>query len=476
MTQPSSTRHAQLTRRPHWRSPPWGASFFQRALPATIHSLPRHSRAADLHWRNGGPEKWTESDQVRRQRTYQFELAMLVSHVIADCPGCGAKDSFGNVSVRDGYVLRGCKHCRHESMVRLPEVRKKVLYLDQCFFSGAFRGGDARFVEAAERVRHVAHLQLLLVPYSSVHEDETHQWRGYKELSHADLLAFIKATARGAEFKKDYHVERTQVTKAWSAFLKDLPANYVLSPDDAIDGRLDQWDDYFRVEVGGYSRDVELRRSLKSQAVAALVDAFDEWRAATTTFEQHVSVEMTAAAKNYLDSYLTMRRRLAQGDFAAAVDSPIVAQVIEHMLHWLPDEQSLDEKLMRCVAFFKSEHFNRVPMLWVEARMFATLKEMVKRGAYANRTEARRRLNGVFEDIKHIALYAPYCDAFFVDQPMAELVRQPGVGLEQRYGVKVFSLNNHEEFLAWLDGLERSMSVEHKAGVAAAYPAHSPAS
>lgn len=56
---------------------------------------------------------------------------------------------------------------------------------------------------------------------------------------------------------------------------------------------------------------------------------------------------------------------------------------------------------------------------------------------------------------------------------MAELVRQPGVGLEQRYGVKVFSLNNHEEFLTWLDELERGMSVEHRAGVAAAYPGHS---
>src|SRR5437879_2214812 len=63
---------------------------------------------------------------------------------------------------------------------------------------------------------------------------------------------------------------------------------------------------------------------------------------------------------------------------------------------------------------------------------------------YANRDEARRGLNGVFEDIKHIALYAAYCDAFLMDQPMAELVRQPTVSLEQRYGVKVFSLNNQD--------------------------------
>jgi hypothetical protein len=179
---------------------------------------------------------------------------------------------------------------------------------------------------------------------------------------------------------------------------------------------------------------------------------------------------MRAAAKNYLDTYLTMVNRLAHGDFAATIDSPIAAQVVEHMLHWLPEDQPLGDKLNRCVEFFKSEHFKKVPMLWVESHMFATLKAMVKRGAYANREEARRRLNGVFEDIKHIALYAPYCSAFFMDQPMAELVRQPSVNLEQRYDVRVFSLNSQDAFLAWLDGLEAGMSQEHKEGIAAAYP------
>ena len=95
---------------------------------------------------------------------------------------------------------------------------------------------------------------------------------------------------------------------------------------------------------------------------------------------------------------------------------------------------------------------------------------MVKRGAYANRDAARKRLSGVLEDIKHISLYAPYCDAFVMDTPMADLVRQPSVGLAQRYGVQVFSLNNWDELIAWLDELEANMSDEHKAGVAAAYP------
>jgi hypothetical protein len=94
---------------------------------------------------------------------------------------------------------------------------------------------------------------------------------------------------------------------------------------------------------------------------------------------------------------------------------------------------------------------------------------MVKRGTFSNRDEARERLSGVFEDIKHISLYASYCDAIVIDKFMADLVSKPTINLQKRYDVEVFSLSNWDALLNWLDGLEAGMSDEHKAGVAAAY-------
>jgi len=393
---------------------------------------------------------------------------MLVVRVIGDCPGCGARDCYGNVAVRE-YIQRGCKRCTYQSKVWLPEIKKRVIYLDQFFFSHAFRGGDQRFLTAAERVERMSHLQLLVAPYSSVHEDETYQWRGYKDKGHEQLMEFIKATARGAEFEKDYSVERTQVLKAWRAFLEDQSPAYVLEDRDAIKGSLDKWDDYFRIDVGGYHRDVELKRTLKTQAVDALVTMFDQWQVSTQTFEQDVALEVSDAGKNYMNTFLTMFNRIGRGDLNAVIDSPIAATMVEHMMHWLPEQQPFADKLHRCAKFFSSDYFAQVPIFWIKARMFATLKSMVKRGAYANREEARKRLSGVFDDISHISHYAPYCDAIVMDTPMADLVRQPTVGIEERYGIKVFSLTNWSELLAWLDSLEANMSAEHAAGVTAAY-------
>lgn len=77
----------------------------------------------------------------------------IVTYVLGDCPGCGRKDSFGNVDVFGGnHVYRGCKACNYKERIPLPKLKKKIVYLDQFFFSHAFRGQEPRFVDAANRI------------------------------------------------------------------------------------------------------------------------------------------------------------------------------------------------------------------------------------------------------------------------------------------------------------------------------------
>lgn len=69
-----------------------------------------------------------------------------------------------------------------------------------------------------------------------------------------------------------------------------------------------------------------------------------------------------------------------------------------------------------------------------------------------------------------MSTYAPYCDAFVMDTPMAELVRQPTVALGRQYAVKVFSLRNWDELLTWLDKLAAGMTDQHRAALTAVHP------
>jgi len=395
---------------------------------------------------------------------------MLVTHILGDCPGCGGKNRFGNVSVKGDHVLRGCMSCKYSTTVWLPEIRKKIVYLDQFFFSSAFRGGEQRFVDAAQRIRHVSDLQLLVIPFSSIHEDETHQWRGFGGKNKEALMEFIKATSGGHEFEPAYEVERAQIIRAFEAFLAGSSAEFELKESDAIKGNVHEWDDYFRIDVGVYFKDIELIRALKHQSVENLVGIFDRWRQSTNTFEQDVALEIRAAGKNYIDSYLEFVARIARGDSAALFNSPIMSNVVESMLHCLPKEMPPEESSQVITRFFVSDHFAQIPYQWLSARMFAKLNDMIRHGAFNDRESAQQRLSGFYYDVKHVATYAPYCDAFVMDKPMAALVADPRVALGDRYSVKVFSLNNWDELFTWLDAFETGMTAEHKAGLSAAYP------
>src|SRR5688572_22470850 len=138
---------------------------------------------------------------------------MWVTRVLGQCPSCNFK-VFGNVDVMGNSVLRGCGRCSYSERIPLPPVRKKVLYLDQPFFSGAFRGGDSRFVELAERIGAIASAQLLTIPRSTVHEAETRLWSRAAELGE-----FIKRTSRGHRFERGYNLERLQVVQGFKSWL-----------------------------------------------------------------------------------------------------------------------------------------------------------------------------------------------------------------------------------------------------------------
>lgn len=390
----------------------------------------------------------------------------LVRFILGACPACKRADSFGNIDVYKSHVIRGCKQCRYRERVDLPPVNKKLMYLDQYFFSHAFRAGDSKFLDAAAQISKLVDMQLLSVPYSTVHEDETHQWEHREE-----LMSFIKATARGAEFRPDYEVESTQLINAFGAWLKGSPSEYIPERADAIRDDVDTWDGYYRIEIGRYMGDIELIRDLKSETTKGLLGLFAAWRKATSTFNEDCNAEFAASGRSYIDSFFEYVARIAGGDDSAMFNAPIQSMVLQSLLHCLPSDTPDDERLKRCAQFLFSDHFRSTPYQWLNAHILATLKATVREGAYTNADRAQKRLNGFFYDLKHIATYAPYVDAFLMDAPMAELVARQTIGLEKRFGVRVFSRSNWNEMLTWLAGLEQQgLTDEHRAGLAAAYP------
>jgi len=388
---------------------------------------------------------------------------------ISDCPECGATASFGNSTIHRTTLYRRCTSCSYRSTITLPSVHKKIIYIDQSLLSKAFKGGDSRAKLVIAKVDRLSRMQLLVSPRSDVHDDETHLWTGYNGKTPEGLIDFIDGVAHGIRFRPTYEVEQTQVCKGFKAFRDKLPSSYLLQEQDALSGNVHDWHDYFRVKIDRYFPNPEELRRSKKNAINQLVGTFDSFMKSNTTFQQNIDLEIKSAGNIYLAEYVKDAFCQVIDDSALGLDSPIVSQCVSRLLRMLPDDMPDADQLSEVKCYFASAHFARLPSWSLAARIYASLKSMVRCGSFLNRERAIEKLSGFYYDVKYIAAYAPYSDAIFVDNQMASMIKEPKIGVCQEFGTKVFSMSSIDEFLAYLDCVESNASAEHSLALDLAY-------
>jgi len=345
------------------------------------------------------------------------------------------------------------------------QTRKSILYLDQHFFSSVYRGNDPQWDTAMRRITELLDLQLVAVPYSSTHEAEADFYT-----RRDDLVKFIQRVARGHYFEPYYRVEETQILKAFQAYVANAAASYTKEERDALPSSVHDWDGDYSVSVFRAASGVERKREFKQRAIEELVNTLSNWATSTNTFEQDMALELRDSARILMESYAKKTARLCSGDFSALLDSPINASVLQRMLYVLSVKEMRADAARVIPAFFKSKHFAEVPSQQLSARLFSTFKKRVREGMHSNPEKARKKLSGFLFDVQHAATYVPYCDAFFTDKVMADLLNDKLVDAEQTFGCKVFSVSKTAEFFGWLEDVKSRMTADHADGLKWAYP------
>lgn len=391
----------------------------------------------------------------------------LVSKVIGDCPACGRKDGYGNVNVSGSMLLRGCRSCRHLDRIPLPKLNKKVLYLDQFFYSHAFRAENRAFKEAKDKIQQLAYKQLLVAPYCNIHEDETYLWTPENR---EPLWRFIKQTSAGHDFWPEYHVKEHQLHRAFEAFLHGHESVHRIERNDALPEDLNEWDDYLWIDVGRFQPDSAAIRSGKNASVSALLDLFPEWASKPSTFQEDVRIELQSGAESYLRLYADYVKRMVEGDMTAMFTSPVDSQIVENLMHYDSEQLTPALRMQRIQAFFDSEHYANVPVDRISSEFFALLRHMLRQGAFSSRDKAEKRFKGFFYDVRFISSYAPYCDAMVVDALMHRWATDPFIDLPARFGTRFFSRRNWYQFLAYLDDIERSLDRELERALKLVHP------
>lgn len=138
------------------------------------------------------------------------------------------------------------------------------------------------------------------------------------------------------------------------------------------------------------------------------------------------------------------------------IDSNVNSQIVERLMHYGAEHLPAPVRMQRIMAFFDSAHFANVPLERISAEFFALLRGMVRNGAYVSREKALKRFKGFFFDVRFISTYAPYCDAMVVDIVMHRWATDPLIDLPSRFGTKFFSRANWQDFIAYLDSIDRN--------------------
>lgn len=392
---------------------------------------------------------------IRSPKLYNLLMA-LVSYIIGDCPSCGSHESYGNVMVGGNTLSRGCLKCKHWDRIPLPELQKKIIYLDQFFFSHAFRGQNKMFVEAQKRITDLALAQQIVAPYSNLHEDESQLWT---EAQRAPLLKFIKQTSLGHKFSYEYEVKSRQIHRAFRSFLVNGPTASSVERDDALRRDINEWDNYVWIDVGNFADKHDTLKMRKDRSIEALLDVFDVWASTVSTFQEDVRSEVSSCAKSYTETYVDYVKSIVSGDPNAFLTANENSMMIESLLRY-HDKLPATLRMQRIQAFFQSDYFADVPEVRIGSEFFALLRQRLRQSEYKNKEKNLNRFGGLFYDVRFISTYAPYCDAMVVDNLMFQWATDPLIDLPKRLGVRLFSRRNWNEFLTYLDDLAAGQRPE----------------
>jgi hypothetical protein len=392
---------------------------------------------------------------------------MILSRIIGPCPVCKEASSFGNLNISDRLLTRGCKACGITRHLPLPKLSKVILYLDQFFFSHAFRDTASDFAAAISLMSHLAHHQLLVIPFSPIHKTETHQW---PSKNRDELWEFIRTTSRGHEFLPVYQAKHNQLRRSYRSFLEKGPVVVPIKRSDVFYENVDEWEDYFWIDVRLERENAETIRASKKKTLDDLLNLFNSWRGQPSNFEDDLKAEFQGAADSYFNFFSQLLTKVGLGDPAAINNSPVDAMIIEEMILGSNTITDPLERIASAKAFFASNYFRNVPYERISNGLLAVLKHRVKMGQYINAEKAREALSGFAFDLEFISGYLPYCHAMFMDQAMFEMANDSRLLIEKTYGTKLFSRSNWEDFLDYLASIEKALSADIQRALNWIYP------
>ncbi|EMK01234.1 MULTISPECIES: hypothetical protein [unclassified Leptospira] len=409
------------------------------------------------------------------QKEIIFDPKDFINPPYWNCPKCQAHGSFGVLSIGVLSYRRRCKSCLFSETYSLPQLNKKVIYLDQMAVSEmmkALNSGNKANKEGKvdpywkilfEKLETLSKLQLIVCPDSEFHNRES-TLSGFKE----DLEKMYKLLSGGIHFRMKNQITESQLFFHFEQWLSgnDNP-DFHFNAADVVDGEYNKWDEkiFITVTLPIQDEHVKLLRDSRDETSQQLWALADYWKSqGERKLNDFYETEWSSFGKTHLERYYQNYRRLqeienlpeAKGSFEDYLPNESVTLINKLILilklkGW--DETRATQKV---IEYLNSPSLKNIPFLKISSFLYATLARKFSSGG-RNKPPGQ----GTITDFNIISTYIPYCDAMFIDNECHSYLQENPLKVEVQNMAKTFSKNNREEFLVYLDQIKSEIPVEH---------------
>lgn len=414
--------------------------------------------------------------EERHPHVIRWDPRAMISGPFTECPKCH-RHEFGTASVDGRSWMRQCRGCLYSQAERLPELRKKLIYLDQMVISNIAKAldpkwqqerqrDDAFWLELFDQLERLIKMHLIVCPQSPIHERES-SVHAYAE----PMRRLYEHLACGVRLRSPSEVIRWQLHQVLEDPASGGPDRATVDGTGILSGSRTEWMDRtsisFRYPV--VQATIEERRESRDRLGDAFAALWPMWAREDIDFEKRFAIERRGLYEVWLKRYnewvaqhalATQTGVLTEDIINPRAEIGIVRGLLGQVQQSVPGGEVGD----RLVAFLFSEPALSVPANEIAALLIAGLAGKAASG------QRKVPSGGTMNDMNAIASYLPYCDAMFIDDYFASLMQdQPLKSRLAQYRTRVFSNRTREEFLSYLADIEASAPSEHVALVRRVY-------
>lgn len=430
-------------------------------------------------------EKDEKKGQLKK-RVMTITRRDFISGPYKKCPNpeCLKDNSFGVFISTGGSktYMRECITCGYRKDYDLPNIKKKILYLDQFVISNLIKLLDKDHPSHQKiksnpfwetlftKLEIASKSQAIICPDSFYHKDESLTG----SIDFRLMKRLYEHFSSGKTLYPSAVVEKHNIIEHFKNWIEGTKVIFDFDPQNiSFEQDLHSWSIGLMVSVasnpfpGQIEKLIESNKTTKDQ----LEEIWKRWQSdKSVSFTDYVKEETLGLGKGLMEvmkrfeerKQLTITRMASGEKRPLDIDDfipPISNDILEEM-YLIAKGKNIQEEEIHKIIF---KYFNdidsllEIPQIKISSVMFAGLAELAKNG--------KKNPPKSTVDVQFISSYLPYCDALFVDKESALLLKKfpkntPENFRLKEFKAKVYSLNNKKEFLDYLDKLIEEIPVD----------------